>query len=85
MKDKVIKIIHDVDACPFCCGDDTMVAVGDGSTVFNSKNWYIECRGCMARGPVEDSFAAAVDAWGNEMGVIDEDSDGGFGDERDDY
>lgn len=68
----MVKILDSVNPCPFCFNGENIVAVGEPGDIKGSEDWYVECRSCLARGPLEPSFAEALDAWGNDMGVIDD-------------
>lgn len=43
-------------ACPFCGSSSLFVDM-------DSEGWYIECNGCLSRGPSEGSQEEAEAAW----------------------
>ena len=51
----------EISTCPFCGSKDIHIVVS-----YNATNEFcVECRGCLANGPLEHSKENAIKKWNN--------------------
>lgn len=66
MKERSVKILDDVNPCPFCFNGDNLVLIGE------ELEYYVECQVCQARGPLEKSAVEALDGWGADKIILED-------------